>query len=51
MIFDIKKSIKGVKDHDNYKDNGFMMLKEVVESSNIGITNRSKLGKKIKKIF
>ena len=37
MTFDIKKSVKGVRDHDRYKDDGLYNVERiVVESSNIG---------------
>ena len=53
MIFDVKKSFKGVKDHDNYKDNGlYNVEKIVVESSNIGTAQIAlKIGKKNQKDF
>ena len=53
MVFDVKKSIKGVKDHDKYKDNGlYDVEKIVVESSNIGTAHIAlKIGKKNQKEF
>ena len=53
MVFDVKKSIKGVKDHDSYKDDGlYDVEKIVVESSNIGTAQIAlKIGKKIQKDF
>lgn len=53
MIFDVKKSIKGVKDHSIYKDNGlYNVEKIVVESSNIGTAQIAlKIGKKNQKDF
>ena len=37
MIFDVRKSIKGVTDHNGYKGDGFYNVEKiVVESSNIG---------------
>ena len=53
MVFDVKKSIKGVKDHDSYKDDGlYNVEKIVVESSNIGTAQIAlKIGKRIKKNF
>ena len=37
MIFDVKKSIKGVTDHHRYKDDGLYNIEKIiVESSNIG---------------
>ena len=47
MIFDIKKSVKGVRDHDRYKDNGLYNVERiVVESSNIGTAQIAlKIGK------
>ena len=53
MIFDIKKSVKGVRDHDRYKDNGlYNVEKIVVESSNIGIAQIAlKIGKEYQKDF
>jgi len=53
MIFDVKKSIKGVKDHDNYKDNGLYDVERiVVESSNIGAAQIAlKIGKNNQKEF
>ncbi len=53
MIFDIKKSVKGVRDHDNYKEDGlYNVEKIVVESSNIGTAQIAlKIGKKFQKEF
>ena len=53
MVFDVKKSIKGVKDHDSYKDDGlYDVEKIVVESSNIGTAQIAlKIGKKNQKDF
>ena len=53
MVFDVKKSIKGVKDHDSYKDDGlYNVEKIVVESSNIGTAQIAlKIGKKNQKDF
>ena len=53
MVFDVKKSIKGVKDHDFYKDDGlYDVEKIVVESSNIGTAQIAlKIGKKNQKDF
>ena len=53
MIFDIKKSIKGVRDHDKYKDNGLYDVERiVVESSNIGTAQIAlKIGKESQKDF
>ncbi len=53
MIFDIKKSIKGVKDHDSYKEDGlYDVEKIVVESSNIGTAQIAlKIGKNSQKEF
>ena len=53
MIFDIKKSVKGVRDHDKHKDNGLYSVERiVVESSNIGIAQVAlKIGKKSQKDF
>ena len=53
MVFDVKKSIKGVKDHDSYKDDGlYNVEKIVVESSNIGTAQIAlKIGKKNQKAF
>ena len=53
MIFDIKKSVKGVRDHDRYKDNGLYNVERiVVESSNIGTAQIAlKIGKESQKDF
>ncbi len=53
MIFDVKKSVKGVKDHETYKDEGlYNVEKIVVESSNIGTAQIAlKIGKKNQKEF
>ena len=53
MIFDVKKSIKGVKDHSRYKNDGlYDVEKIVVESSNIGTAQIAlKIGKNIQKEF
>ena len=53
MVFDVKKSIKGVTDHDSYKDDGlYDVEKIVVESSNIGTAQIAlKIGKKNQKDF
>tara|TARA_B100001250_G_scaffold411617_1_gene440710 strand:- start:78 stop:1733 length:1656 start_codon:yes stop_codon:yes gene_type:complete len=53
MIFDVKKSIIGVRDHDTYKDNGlYNVEKIVVESSNIGTAQIAlKIGKNKQKDF
>ena len=53
MIFDVKKSIKGVKDHNSYKEDGlYNVEKIVVESSNIGTAQIAlKIGKKNQKEF
>ena len=53
MIFDIKKSVKGVRDHDRYKDNGLYNVERiVVESSNIGTAQIAlKIGKQSQKDF
>ena len=53
MIFDVKKSVKGVRDHDNYKDDGlYNVEKIVVESSNIGAAQIAlKIGKKNQREF
>ena len=53
MVFDVKKSIKGVNDHDSYKDDGlYNVEKIVVESSNIGTAQIAlKIGKKNQKEF
>jgi len=53
MIFDVKKSVKGVRDHDTYKENGlYNVEKIVVESSNIGAAKIAlKIGKKNQKEF
>jgi len=53
MIFDIKKSIKGVRDQNIYKDDGlYNAEKIVVESSNIGAAKIAlKIGKKNQKEF
>ena len=53
MIFDIKKSVKGVRDHDKYKDNGLYDVERiVVESSNIGTAQIAlKIGKESQKDF
>ena len=53
MIFDVRKSIKGVTDHTEYKDDGFYNVEKiVVESSNIGIAQIAlKIGKNNQKEF
>ena len=53
MIFDIKKSVKGVRDHDTYKEDGlYNVEKIVVESSNIGTAQIAlKIGKDFQKDF
>ncbi len=53
MIFDIKKSVKGVRDYDKYKDNGLYSVERiVVESSNIGTAQIAlKIGKESQKDF
>ena len=53
MIFDIKKSVKGVRDHERYKDNGLYNVERiVVESSNIGTAQIAlKIGKESQKDF
>ncbi len=53
MIFDVKKSIKGVQDYDMYKEDGlYDVEKIVVESSNIGTAQIAlKIGKKNQKDF
>jgi cell division protein FtsI (penicillin-binding protein 3) len=53
MIFDVKKSVKDVKDHDTYKGNGlYDVEKIVVESSNVGTAQIAlKIGKKNQKEF
>ncbi len=53
MIFDIKESVKGVRDHERYKDNGlYNVEKIVVESSNIGTAQIAlKIGKEAQKDF
>ncbi len=53
MIFDVKKSIKGVRDHDIYKEDGlYNVEKIVVESSNIGTAQIAlKIGKEYQKEF
>ncbi len=53
MVFDVKKSVKGVKDHDSYKGDGlYNVEKIVVESSNIGTAQIAlKIGKKNQKEF
>ncbi|MFL2543935.1 MAG: peptidoglycan D,D-transpeptidase FtsI family protein [Alphaproteobacteria bacterium] len=53
MVFDVKESVKGVQDHDNYKDNGlYDVEKIVVESSNIGAAQIAlKIGKNNQKEF
>ncbi len=53
MIFDIKKSIKGVRDHDTFKGNGlYNVEKIIVESSNIGAAQIAlKIGKNNQKEF
>ncbi len=53
MIFDIKKSVKGVKDHIRYKEDGlYNVEKIVVESSNIGSAQIAlKIGKNHQKDF
>ena len=53
MIFDIKKSVKGVRDHDRYKDDGLYNVERiVVESSNIGTAQIAlKIGKEFQKDF
>ncbi len=53
MIFDVKKSVKGVRDHDIYKDDGlYDVEKIVVESSNIGTAQIAlRIGKNNQKEF
>ena len=53
MVFDITKSVKGVRDHDTYKGNGlYNVEKIVVESSNIGAAQIGlKIGKNFQKDF
>ena len=53
MIFDIKKSVKGVRDHNKYKDNGLYNVERiVVESSNIGSAQIAlKIGKESQRDF
>jgi len=53
MIFDIKKSVKGVRDYDTYKEDGlYNVEKIVVESSNIGTAQIAlKIGKDFQKDF
>jgi len=53
MVFDVKKNVKGVRDYDNYKDNGlYNVEKIVVESSNIGTAQIAlKIGKNKQKDF
>ena len=53
MIFDIKKSVQGVRDHDTYKEDGlYNVEKIVVESSNIGTAQIAlKIGKDFQKDF
>ncbi len=53
MIFDVKKSFKGVRDHDKFKDNGLYNIEKiVVESSNIGTAQIAhKIGKNKQKDF
>ena len=53
MTFDIKKSVKGVRDHDRYKDDGLYNVERiVVESSNIGTAQIAlKIGKEFQKDF
>lgn len=53
MIFDIKESVKGVRDHGPYKEDGlYNVEKIVVESSNIGAAQIAlKIGKDSQKDF
>ena len=53
MIFDVRKSVKGVTDHTRYKDDGFYNVEKiVVESSNIGTAQIAlKIGKNNQKEF
>ena len=53
MVFDVKKSVKGVRDHETYKDNGLYDVETiVVRSSNIGTAQIAlKIGKKNQKDF
>ena len=53
MIFDVRKSIKGVKDHAKYKGNGYYNVEKiVVESYNIGTAQIAlKIGKNNQKEF
>ena len=53
MIFDVRKSVKGVTDHNEYKDDGFYDVEKIiVESSNIGSAQIAlKIGKKNQKEF
>ena len=53
MIFDIKESVKGVRDHAPYKEDGlYNVEKIVVESSNIGAAQIAlKIGKDSQKDF
>ena len=53
MIFDVRKSIKGVRDYASYKDDGFYNVEKiVVESSNIGTAQIAlKIGKNNQKKF
>jgi cell division protein FtsI (penicillin-binding protein 3) len=53
MIFDVRKSIKGVRDYASYKDDGFYNVEKiVVESSNIGTAQIAlKIGKNNQKEF
>ena len=53
MIFDVRKSIKGVTDHNTYKGDGlYNVEKIVVESSNIGTAQIAlKIGKNKQKEF
>ena len=53
MVFDVKKNVKNVKDHNTYKGNGLYNVETiVVESSNIGTAQIAlKIGKKNQKDF
>ena len=53
MIFDVKQSVKGVQDHDKYKNDGLYNIEKIiVESSNIGTAQMAlKIGKKSQKDF
>ena len=53
MLFDVRKSVKGVTDHTIYKDDGFYNVEKiVVESSNIGAAQIAlKIGKNNQKDF